>query len=386
MTILMVHEFYRLRGGEDRAFLAECELLESRGHRVVRFTEDNSRIASMGRLRLLGAALWNVRAAAALRRLMRRERPQLVHFHNLFPLLSASVLRAAQQCGVAVVQTLHNFRLLCVNGLLHRRGAPCQKCVGRRLPWHGVLYGCYRRDRAASAVAAVAGFAQRRLGAWHDGIDAYIVLSEFARAVLQRGGLPAERLHVRPNFVTPDPGLGDGGGGYVLYLGRLSEEKGLKVLLEAWKMLASPASLRIAGEGPLEAWVRSQTDERIRYLGALPHDAALEQLRRALLLAVPSTCYEGSPLAALEALAVGTPLLASRIGSLPELVEPGRTGWLAPPGDAASWAEVLAEALSDRDRLVRMRAGARSVYQSRYDGEAAYASLMEIYRRVLRDA
>jgi glycosyltransferase involved in cell wall biosynthesis len=385
VTIVTVHNCYREPGGEDEAWRAECRMLEERGHRVIRFTEDNRRIAGMGRLQLARLTLWNGAAGRALKSLLERERPQVVHFHNTFPLLSASVLHAARHSGAALVQTLHNFRLICSNALLFRAGAPCRKCLGRRLPWPGLRHACYRGSRAATALAAGALLARRLSGTWHDGIDAYIVLSEFARAVFAAAGVPEDKLLVKPNCVYRDPGPGDGRGGHVLFLGRLSEEKGLRTLVEAWRRLRPARRLKIAGQGPLAAWLRERLAEPdIEWLGALPHEQALEALRDASLLAVPSLCYEGSPMVVLEALAAGTPVLASDIGSLPEFVHPGRTGWLAPPGDVEAWSATLRQVLSDAGPLAAMRGPARLEYERRYTAEVSYQSLMRIYRQAVR--
>ncbi len=387
MTIVTAHNWYQTPGGEDEVFRAEAALLEEHGHRVIRFTEDSARIPHMGRLRLAAAVLWNRAAARRLRRLLERERPAVVHFHNTFPLLSAAPLRAAKRAGVAVVQTLHNFRLFCPNGLLLRSGRPCRDCLGRGFPWAGLRHACYRGSRAATALAAAAVVARRLSGTWHDGVDAYIALSQFARGIFVSAGVPEGKLTVKPNFIHPDPGPGDGRGGYVLYLGRLSEEKGIRVLLEAWRMLEPAARLRIVGDGPLRDTLREQYPEStVEWAGRLTREEALEALRQAAWLAVPSICYEGSPLAVLEALAVGTPVIASDLGSLPELVEPGRTGWLAPPGDAPAWAAVLDRALSQRAQAAAMRPEARRCYRSRYTGEVNHQALLAIYRQaVTRD-
>lgn len=384
MTIVTAHNRYQTPGGEDQAFAAEAALLEERDHRVIRFTEDNRRIPRMGRLRLAAAALWNRAAARRLRRLLEQERPAVVHFHNTFPLLSASALRAAKRAGVAVVQTLHNFRLFCPNGLLLRSGSPCRDCLGHAFPWPGLRHACYRASRAATALAAGAVLARRLSGTWHDGVDAYIALSQFARRIFVSAGVPEGKLRVKPNFVHPDPGPGDGRGGYVLYLGRLSQEKGIRVLLEAWRMLRPAGRLRIVGDGPLGTSLREQYREPgLEWAGRLPHDEALEALRRAAWLAVPSICYEGSPLAVLEALAVGTPVIASDLGGLPELVEPERTGWLAPAGDAQAWAAVLDRALSKTAQAAAMRGEARRCYQTRYTAEVNYQALLAIYRQAV---
>lgn len=384
MTILVVHNRYRFRGGEDRVFEAECALLEARGHRVIRYTEDNARIATMGRLRLAATVLWNHKAYRELRELIARERPHLAHFHNTFPLLSAAVFRAARDAGVPAVETLHNYRLFCPNGLLWRAGRPCRDCLGRAFPWPGVRHACYRRSRPATLLAALSIAARRAAGAWHDEVKAYIVLSRFARSVLLEAGLPEQKVVVKPNFVHPDPGPGNGSGAYAVYLGRLSEEKGVMVLLEAWRRLRGLRRLVVAGDGPLADEVRRCSGRHgIEARGPVNREEALALLREAALLVAPSLCYEGCPMAVLEALAAGTPVVASNLGGLPELVTPEETGWLAPPADPGALASVLETAFSDPPRLRSMRSRARRVYEERYTAEANYRQLMEIYSRAV---
>jgi glycosyltransferase involved in cell wall biosynthesis len=384
LKILAVHNRYRYRGGEDFAFEAECALLESRGRQVIRYLEDNARIASMSTARLLQTTLWNHRAYRDLRALIARERPSIVHFHNTFPLLSAAALAAARDAGVPIVQTLHNFRLVCLNGLLLRQAAPCEKCVGRSFVWSGIRHACYRGSRAASLWAALSLAVRRARRAWHDGVEAFIVVSRFARAIFRRAGLPESKLMLKPNFVHPDPGPGDGRGGYVLYLGRLSEEKGVPLLVEAWKRLGSRTKLLIAGDGPLAERLRElASGHAIELLGARPRQEVFGLLRDALLLVAPSLCYEGCPLAVLEAFAAGTPVVASNRGGLAELVNPGQTGWLAPAGDAQALAAALDAALADPGLRTEMRRLARRHYEDKYTAEANYRRLMEIYRCAL---
>ncbi len=384
MIILAVHNRYRYRGGEDRVFDAECALLEARGHRVIRYVEDNARIAGMSKLRLACLAVWNRRAYRELRALIGRERPTLVHFHNTFPLLSAAVLRAARDAGVPAVQTLHNYRMVCPNGLLWRGGKPCRQCVGRGFPWSGVRYGCYRRSRAATLLAALSLVARRALGAWHDEVEAYIVPSCFSRSVLAEAGLPERKIFVKPNFVDPDPGMGNGSGGYAVYLGRLSEEKGVEVLLEAWRRMRAPRRLIVAGDGPLAERVRASSGQwGIEARGPVSRDEAFSLLRGAAVLVAPSLCYESCPMAVLEAFAAGTPVVASDLGGLAELVRPGETGWPAPAGDAAALGGVLEAVLSDPSGLVALRGTARRAYLERYTAEANYRQLMAIYERAM---
>lgn len=350
---------------------------------MTRFTEDNASISGMGTARLVSSTFWNRAAYRAVRGLIESNGTRIAHFHNTFPLLSPSVLEAAHDGGAAVVQTLHNFRDVCPNGLLFRNGAPCQDCVGRKVAWPAVVHACYRNSRAASAAAAVVS-ARRLAGAKQGLADTYIVLSHFARSVFIAGGFPEKKLEVKPNFVHPDPGVGDGDGGYILYLGRLAEEKGVRVLVAAWKSLKSKAPLKIAGSGPLAPWLQNEAGTPgIEWLGQLARDDAIKVLKGARLLVIPSTCYEGSPMAALEAFAAGVPVVVSRTGSLVELVEDGRNGLQAPPGDAEALAAVLERALSQPRLVEEMRREARREYESKYTASKNYEQLMRIYGKAM---
>ena len=388
MNIVTVHNSYQVPGGEDEVFRAESGLLAERGHQVACFTADNAGIPELGRIRLLYSTFWNQAAYRSLRTLVEQRRASIVHFHNTFPLLSPAVYRAARDAGAAVVQTLHNFRMVCPNGLLLRDGRVCQDCVGKSFAWPGVAHACYRQDRLATAVAAGMVSYHRALGTWRRDVSVYIVMSRFAKSVFAAGGLPVEKLAVKPNFVHPDPGSSDGRGAYVVFSGRLSEEKGLKVLLEAWKRLKARAQLKLLGDGPLAGWIQQQVrdDPSMEWLGRLPREQALGVVRGAYLLVVPSLCYEGSPLAVLEAFAAGVPVVASRIGSLEEVIEHGRTGLHCAAGDPEDLAAALDRALAEPRLVAGMGRAARAEYEANYTASRNYERLIEIYEAARRHA
>ena len=247
----MLHNHYQQPGGEDQVFEVEGALLEAHGHRVLRYTQHNDSVADMTRAELAKATVWNTVAYRELRTLIREEQPQVAHFHNTFPLISPAAYHAARAERVPVVQTLHNYRLICPSALFFREGRVCEDCSGKAVPWPGVAHACYRGSRSSSAAVAAMLTAHRVLGTWSRAVDAYIGLTEFARQRFVRGGLPAEKIVVKPNFVHPDPGAGGGDGEYVLFVGRLSEEKGVDTLLKAWKRPRVRVPLKIVGDGPL---------------------------------------------------------------------------------------------------------------------------------------
>src|SRR5258708_3898213 len=328
MKILLLHNSYHFRGGEDIAVEQEFALLREHGHDVRLLLEHNDSITGVaGAVSAACSAVYSARSRRRVADELCAFRPDVVHVHNFFPLLSPSVYLACREAGVPVLQTLHNYRLICPGANLFRDGRPCEDCVGRSVPWPGVLHGCYRGSRAGTAaVAAMVGI-HNALNTWSNAVDAYIALTEFARHKLIKGGLPAERLHVKPNFVASDPGVGSGDGGYVLCVGRLSEGKGIDVLLEAWKLLETKIPLVIVGEGPLASKVAS-TARTIGadYRGPLSRHDVAECMGRASLLVFPSVWYEAFPLVIAEALACGLPVLASDAGSAADLIDHGRTG------------------------------------------------------------
>lgn len=331
----------------------------------------------MAPLAVARAAVWNGDTYRRLRALIRAERPEIAHFHNIFPLVSPAAYYAARAEGVAVVQTLHNYRLLCVAATMFRDGRPCETCLGRS-PWPGVLHACYRHSRASSGVSAGMLAAHRLLGTWRRKVDRYIALTEFARDKFTSGGLPAERIAVKPNFMAdPGPPTGDAERRGALFIGRLSEEKGLAHLIEAWR--AVEARLTIVGDGPMADPVRRDAPAHIDLAGPQGRDEVAAALRRAAYLVLPSIWYEGFPMVLLEAFAAGLPVIAGRIGSLAELIEDGTTGLLYDFGDAAALAAKVRWAEANPGEMRRMGANARKIYELHYTPETNLRHLMSIY-------
>jgi len=381
-TVVQVHARYRRPGGEEAVADAEAELLAAHGHRVVRYHVNNADFAERSPPTTARLAVWNRGAAAELESLVRAERAAVVHVHNTFPALSPAVVRGGRAGGAAVVATLHNYRLLCPGANLLRAGAPCQDCVGH-VPWRAVAHGCYGGSRAASAVSALTLQAHRAAGTWRQ-VDAFIALTPFARDLFGRGGLPLERMHVKPNFLAADPGAGEGGQAF-LFVGRLDRQKGVEVLLRAWAELEAPPELRIVGEGPLEGDVRAASTRHpsIRPLGRLPGHEVLAHMRHAAALVVPSISYEGFPMVVAEAFASALPVIAADHGALATIVEDGVNGVRVRPGDAGALAAAVRR-LADRPELRhRLGEAARRCYLDRYTAPASYAALARIYGAAL---
>lgn len=386
MKVLLVHNYYQQPGGEDQVFATESALLEAHGHSVVRYTVHNDRVAEMNPLSLVQSTLWNKTVYRELRALICRERPQVAHFHNTFPLISPAAYYAAKAEGVPVVQTLHNYRLLCPSqgGIFLRKGEVCEDCLGKFFPWPGVVHNCYRNSKAGTAVHAMMLSLHRSMQTWTKMVDVYIALTEFARQKFIQGGLPAEKILVKPNFVYPDPSPGEGQGGYALFVGRLSPEKGIDTLLAAWERLEGNVPLKIVGDGPLGVQVdkAAQRVPGVEWLGRLPKTQVLALMKDAHILLFPSLWYEGFPMVIAEAFAVGLPVVASKLGSMSSLITPGRTGLHFHPGNPEDLAAHVEWSLTHSAELNQMRQESRAEFETKYTAEQNYQVLMEIYDRV----
>jgi len=383
MRVLALYNRYRERGGEDEVFEQEVELLRTRGCRVTALDTGIPRVDRLDRRLAAGArvtwsAEWRKRVFYALR----EERYDILHVHNWFPSMSPSVVWAGAEAGAGVVVTLHNFRLLCVNALLFRDGRICEDCVGR-VPWRGVLYGCYRGRGASAAVGAMLVL-HRAIGTWEK-VGRFIALTRFGREKFIEGGLPAERVAVKPNFVDRDPGVGEGRGGYALFVGRLAPHKGVGTLLAAWQRLGGRVPLLVVGDGPMAGYVGkvARRQEAVTYVGRLPRQEVLCLMRSAAFLIFPSEWYEGFPMVIAEAFATGLPVVASDPGGMRELVEPGRAGLLFRPGDSQDLADKVDWLASNPEYVAGMRREARAEYEARYTAGRNYEMLIEIYQRAL---
>lgn len=385
MRVLTVHNEYQQAGGEDLVFEEEAGLLEAHGHRVTRYRTSNDRVGEMGRAALAKETLWSSEAYQNLRDVIRRERPDVMHVHNTFPLISPSAYYAAASENVPVVQTLHNYRLICPNGLFFRDGGPCEDCLGKPVPWPGVLHACYRDDRKATGLVAAMISAHRALGTYSQKVGAYIALTDFARDKFIQGGIPPEKLHVKPNFVYPDPGAGAGDGGHFLFVGRLSPEKGIETLLSAWEKLGDAATLKIVGDGPLAEVVAraAEANPRVEWLGRRSAEELNDLMQGALALIFPSEWYETFGRVAAESFAAGTPVIAADHGAVAELVEHGRTGLRFRPGDARDLVAKAECLLEDSEERAEMRRAARAEYEARYTAEENYRRLIWIYEAVI---
>lgn len=386
--MLIVHNKYTQPGGEDAVFEAEKALLERMGHEVIPFVEDNARLNGMNPLRAAGNAVWSRESQRRLRALIEEAKPEVAHFHNTFIMVSPAASYACKEVGVPVVQTLHNYRLLCPAATLLRNGQVCEDCVGKAVPWPGVAHGCWRASRPQTAVVAGMLTFHRLKGTWTDRVDRYIALTDFARHKFIEGGLPADRIVVKPNFVHRDLGPGEHRGDYALFVGRLSAEKGLRTLLRAWKRLEG-IPLKVVGDGPLRGEIEEfgvrEGDPGVEFLGRKSREEVFRLMQEARTLVFPSEWYEGFPVTMAEAFACGLPVIASRLGAMAELMEDGRTGLLFEPGNAEDLASKVEWAWQHPESMVEMGREARREYERKYTAERNYEMLMGIYRTAMGD-
>lgn len=387
MKILVCHNSYRYRGGEDQVFDDEVAMLRDAGHEVVTYVRHNAEIESASQFQVAAGTVWNRRSYRELTSIMQREVPAVVHFHNTFPLISPSAYYAARHAGIPVVQTLHNFRLLCPGATLLRDGQVCEQCVGKSFAAASVRHGCYQQSRKASLVAASMLAAHWRLGTWSTAISRYIALTPFARDKFIGGGIPAERIAIKANCVRPDPGFQTHPKQFAVYVGRLSEEKGVRQLLQAWEILGDRIQLKVAGEGPLEPLVRRAQDTggNIELLGKLPHRQVLDLIGNARILVCPSICHEAFGRSVIEAFAAGAAVVASNLEPLNQLVRDGANGLLFRTGDAEDCAAKVQLMLADESRWRNIRQEARQDYEAHYTPQTNCDQLISIYGQAQDD-
>ncbi|AXS80117.1 glycosyltransferase family 4 protein [Dechloromonas sp. HYN0024] len=374
LKVLLVHNAYQLRGGEDSVVEAELTLLRGHGHEVEVFQRHNDELKTVPRLQAAADTIWSLHSAKGLSELIGRFKPDVVHFHNTFPLISPAAYWAVRSAGLPVIQTLHNFRLHCPQASYLRNGRMCEDCLGH-LPWRGVLRSCYRGSTSQSAVLVGMTAIHRALGSYRSKVTRYIALNDFCRRKFIEGGLPAERIAVKPNFVDfspPPQGKREG----FLFVGRLSFEKGVDAMVRAWALMDS-GNLRVAGTGPEANLLDGQRN--LTALGALSGDAVIGEMVRSLALVLPSICYDSFPRTLVEAFACALPVIATRLGPLADLVEDGVTGLLFEAGNADDLAQKLTWAQANPEAMASMGRNARARYEAEFSAEPNYRQLIAIY-------
>lgn len=392
MHVLVVHNRYGSAqpSGENKVVDQEVALLREGGHRVEVFERRSDDIGAMSLLAKVAVPLrvpWNAAVRTELGTRLRTERPDVVHVHNVFPLLSPAVLAACADAGVPAVATLHNYTQVCPPGTLQRDGRPCTECVGSKVPLPAVRHGCYRNSRLATVPLAVSLSANRKR--WWSGVERFLCISAAQRDVLVMAGMPAERLTVKHNFVPDPDARRTDAGEHVLYLGRLAEAKGVRLLMAAWDEIAAGGGvgvpLVIAGTGPLEAeviaWAAGRDD--VRYVGLYDTAECQKAIARSVAVVAPSTWLEAFGLVVVEAMAAGVPVVAAGHGAFVELVEDGVTGLLHEPGETASLASRIRRIAGEPTRNQEMGQAARLRYEQGFSPEVGLERLLEEYRTAI---
>ena len=386
MKILQIHNKYRQQGGEDVVYDAEKDLLENHGHTVIRYERNNKEIDEFSLFKkgtLLWATNWSKKSYAELNNLINKAKPDICHVHNFLPLISPSVYYACKHNKIPIVQTLHNYRLLCSNAYLFRNGKVCEECIGHSL-YHSVKYGCYRGSKIQTFALARMVEKHKKRGTWKNIVDAYICLTEFTKKKFIQGGLPQNKLYVKPNFMHDFNKINSDRQDYFFSIGRLDETKGIKTLISAFRKFNS-TKLKVAGTGPLAKLLSEETNN-IEYIGQQQHSKILELLSRSIALVFPSVWYEGMPMSIVEAFAYSKPVIASRLGAMSEMIENGKTGLLFEPGSAEDLSQKIKWAYEHKEEMKQMGINARKVYEEKYTAERNYSLLMDIYKKAIENS
>ncbi|SPY20277.1 putative glycosyltransferase protein [Paenibacillus polymyxa] len=389
--VLIIHNFYQQSGGEDKVVEQESAMLRSRGIETEHYYVHNDSIQSKGlanMAKLAVEAAWSFPEFKRIKELLLRVKPDVVHVHNFFPVISPSVYHACERLGVPVVQTLHNYRLICPAATFMRGNEVCEKCLHGTL-LHSIRHGCYRGSQLQTIpVAAMIKF-NELIGTWQHKVSRYIALTEFARDKFAESGIPLDRIAVKPNFIHHQTAKAkyDPNDRYLLFVGRISAEKGVRNLLQAWSQLEDRGGLRlvIIGDGPQKAELAAAySQEDIRFLGKQDGDTVLDCMSRAMYVMVPSIWYEGFPMTIVESYSVGTPVLCSRIGALEEVVEDGVTGFHFQHDDLENIKTVIRRAVA-YENYAAMRQKVAENYAAHYTEEVNVKQLLAIYSEAMEE-
>jgi glycosyltransferase involved in cell wall biosynthesis len=398
MKIFLVHNYYGsgAPSGENTVYAAERELLRQHGHTVIEFTRHSDEIINRGIFGTVQGALatvWNPFSKRALRFVLEREKPDVMHVHNTFPLLSPSIFHATKGLHTATVLTLHNYRTFCAAGILMHDSVPCTECLDTQSVSPALKYGCYRKNRLATLPLATMIALHRRVKTWEGHVDAFVVLSDFQKSKMARAGLPGTNIHIKPPFYAnpPSPLTWEERESKVIFIGRLGTEKGIHILLDAWRLWGNGApQLEIVGDGPERVRLQKSVkengiEEKISFLGRLPFLEVQKRLRLAHLLVLPSLCFEGFPMAVIEAFSLGVPVAVSNIGPLPDIVKERENGILFKAGDAPSLCHTMKEIWDYSDRLCSLGQRARQEFEKKFTADANYEILMNIYQMAIEN-
>jgi len=384
MKILLLHNRYKIAGGEDSVFNSEVKMLRDNGNIVDHIVWDNSEITTLRqKVKIALFSLYNPFTKEVIERKIKEFNPDMIHIHNFFPQISPSVFFVADKFSVPVVMTLHNFRLICSNAILYTKGSICEKCVNKVFPLEGIRNRCYRNSYFQTLNVTLMTSFHKLIGTWRKRVGRFIVLTDFQKEKIGNSSLnlKSENLAVKPNFVS-DPGVGlNQRENFFIFVGRLSVEKGINVLLDSFKYHSY--KLKIIGDGAMKELVlkESKSNPNIEFLGYKGKDFLLDQIKRSRALIFPSESYEGFPIVITEALATGTPVISSNIGSQAEIVGNGYNGIHFKVSDPKDLAEKIK--LFDNKEMKKMYINSRKTYLEKYTPEINYKILKEIYKKTI---
>jgi glycosyltransferase involved in cell wall biosynthesis len=388
MKILLIHNRYTQEGGEDRVVESETGMLRKFGHEVIYYERSNKELESLPFFKKVSFFLKDIqnskRTYSEIISLVRENKPDIAHIHNIFFTITPSVYYALKEEGIPIVQSLHNYRFLCINGLFYRNRKVCSECtVSDFSP--ALSHKCFRNSFILSF------FLKRCLDMYHRTkiftkyINAYIALSQFSRSKFTSAGLPPEKVFVKPNFIEqPQDGKG-ARSDTAVFIGRLVDYKGITTLVRTYSSILKDRKLKVIGDGPLSAKLKRRyaLAKNIEWLGSVRYPDVLEHIKTAAFLVFPSECYENMPRVIIEAFACGVPVMASDIGAVSEMVKPGFNGLLFKPGDSGDLAEKIEYLMQNNGLLEQMKANAYQEYKAKYSMEVNYNLLMDIYKKAL---
>ena len=389
MKIALVHNYYQVAGGEGVVVSNEKKLLESKDNQVVEFTKSNHEIYNLGvngKIRLAAKTIYNWEVKREFEAFVKREEPDIVHFHNTFPLISPSVYGVCNKHNIPAIQTLHNYRLLCPSSVLYREGRICEDCLGKKIPLNSVINSCYRGSATQTGVVAAMLGVHNLLGTWRNQIDVFIALTKFAKQKMVQGGFPERKIIVKPNFTDEPAGWSSESGSYALFVGRLSQEKGIVNLINSWKYLGANIPLRIVGDGPLSGFVKESSKKLkgVEWFGRKSRKDILRLMKNACFLVFPSEWYEGGfPLVVIESFSSGLPVISSKVGGMTSLIKHGQTGLHFSAGSMTDLIRQVKWAIENPKTMKHMRSKVRIEYEMYYSSETSYKSLMGIYKTAI---
>ncbi len=388
MRVLLAHCFYRSSApsGEDSVYNNEKLLLEANNIDVMPLEKQNDdiNISSLtGKLKAALNTAWSRQSYTEVANMIKRNRPDIAHFHNTFPQLSPSVYKACHDNKVPVVQTLHNYRIICPGAMLLRDGKPCELCLDDIIfPLHSLKYKCYRNSISATSALALMITRNRLTGTYNNTVNSYIALTHFAKEKFISGGLPENKILVKPNFLSDTITPSFKNKNYAIFVGRLSDEKGIKTLLKSWLGVKN-LQLKVLGDGNLREELEEfskKNNINAQFLGFQSHKTVLHEVKNAMLQIIPSECYEGFPMSVLESFASGTPVIASRLGSLQEIIEDNKTGVLFEPANPAELLRKINALINNPTKRIMLASGAREVFEKKYSQKVNFKTLMNIYK------